>query len=79
MSDKRTEAEQIVTNVIREQLCIEVFSLDSKFGEEIRADSLEIVEMMIVAEERVGKEIPSTRSLTVKTPREMAALLEEYL
>ena len=61
---KAKEIEQKVIDVVAESLKIDraTITLESRFGDDLRADSLDQVELMMAFEEEFGCEIPDSEA-----------------
>jgi acyl carrier protein len=66
---ERPEVEQKVRAVLAEQLAhdVEEVKLESRFEEDLDADSLDLVEAVLALEEELGVEIPEEEMEGVKT------------
>lgn len=70
-----------VREIIVEQLSVEeeVVTLDARFKEDLDADSLDLFEMVMSAEEEYGIEIPSEDLETITTVGEFVKYLEAHV
>lgn len=70
-----------VKEMIVEQLSVdeEVVTLDARFKEDLDADSLDLFEMVMAAEEEYGIEIPSEDLETITTVGEFVKYLEAHV
>ncbi len=66
---ERSEVEKKVREVLAEQLAHDVdeVTLESRFEEDLDADSLDLVEAVLALEEEMGVEIPEQEMEGVKT------------
>ncbi len=81
MSDEGT-IEQRVKKIIVEQLQVDDESLvtpDARFMEDLRADSLDTVELVMTLEEEFGKEIPDEEAEKLQTVADVIRYIEESL
>lgn len=53
--------------------------IDSLFGEDLDADSLDLVELVMAFEEMFGIDIPEDRLEGIRTVREAIKMLQEYI
>lgn len=67
--------------IIAEQLSVEedTITMDTKFKEDLDADSLDLFEMVMAAEEEYGIEIPSDDIETITTVGEFVKYLEKHI
>lgn len=67
--------------IIAEQLSVEeeTITMETKFKEDLDADSLDLFEMVMAAEEEYGIEIPSDDIETITTVGEFVKYLEEHI
>ncbi|MCI7485199.1 MAG: acyl carrier protein [Helicobacter sp.] len=68
-----------VKSVIVEQLSVnsEEIKLESSFVEDLNADSLDVVEMIMALEEKFGIEIPDQDAEGMKTVQDVVAYIEK--
>lgn len=68
-----------VKSVIVEQLSVnsEEIKLESSFVEDLNADSLDVVEMIMALEEKFGIEIPDQDAESMKTVQDVVAYIEK--
>lgn len=66
--------------IIAEQLSVEeeTITMETKFKEDLDADSLDLFEMVMAAEEEYGIEIPSDDIENITTVGEFVKYLEEH-
>ncbi len=71
--------EQRVIDIIVDQLGVEPdeVTMDSRFREDLEADSLDLVELMMAFEEEFGGEISDEDAMKIQTVGEAVALLKE--
>ena len=71
--------EQRVIDIIVDQLGVEPeeVTMDSRFREDLEADSLDLVELMMAFEEEFGGEISDEDAMQIQTVGEAVALLKE--
>lgn len=67
--------------IIAEQLSVEeeTITMETKFKEDLDADSLDLFEMVMAAEEEYGIEIPSDDIENITTVGEFVKYLEEHI
>jgi acyl carrier protein len=72
--------EQRVIDIIVDQLGVDPseVTMDSRFREDLEADSLDLVELMMAFEEEFGGEISDEDAMKIQTVGEAVALLKEY-
>ncbi len=72
---------EVVRNVIVEIKDIpeEEIQLESKFDEDLEADSLDIVEMLMLLEEKFGIQIPEEDAEKMKTVKNVVDYIEAKL
>jgi len=77
MSDRTIE--ERVIEIIVEQLGVEPdeVTMESRFREDLEADSLDLVELMMAFEEEFGGEISDEDAMKIQTVGEAVALLKE--
>ena len=75
------EVEDKVKGIIAEQLGVEAGSVkpDSSFTEDLGADSLDAVELIMAIEEAFDIEIPDEEAETMTTPKECVAAIKAKL
>ena len=68
-----------VAKVVAEQLSIEVSEIkaESKFTEDLGADSLDVVELVMALEEQFDIEIPDEKAEGIKTVQDAINFIEE--
>jgi acyl carrier protein len=68
-----------VAEVVAEQLSIDVseIKLESKFTEDLGADSLDVVELVMALEEKFDLEIPDEQAEGIKTVQDAISFIEE--
>ncbi len=68
-----------VSEVVAEQLSIETseIKLESKFTEDLGADSLDVVELVMALEEKFDIEIPDEKAEGIKTVQDAITFIEE--
>ncbi|EJF07794.1 acyl carrier protein [Thiovulum sp. ES] len=68
-----------VAEVVAEQLSIEVSEIkpESKFTEDLGADSLDVVELVMALEEKFDLEIPDEQAEGIKTVANAIKFIEE--
>jgi acyl carrier protein len=68
-----------VAEVVAEQLSIEVSEIkpESKFTEDLGADSLDVVELVMALEEKFDLEIPDEQAEGIKTVADAIKFIEE--
>ena len=68
------QAQNLVNQCISEQLCVSVREIlpDSHVMEDLGADSLDVVELVLALEEAFGIEVPDEDVEDLKTPRKLA-------
>lgn len=54
-------------------------SIDTRFGPDLDADSLDIVEILMQLEDKYGIEIPEETAQNIKTVRQMVEYMEQRL
>jgi acyl carrier protein len=74
---ERREIEERVRKVLADQLSVELddVTLESRFEEDLDADSLELVEAVLALEDEMGVEIPEEEMEEVKTVRQAVDLV----
>ncbi|MBQ3850129.1 MAG: acyl carrier protein [Clostridia bacterium] len=67
-----------IRNAIAEQLNIPVenITMESRFIEDLKADSLDLVELVMDLEDRYGVEIPDEQLAEVKTVGQIVEIVE---
>nr|YP_010338605.1 acyl carrier protein [Rhodaphanes brevistipitata]UNJ18555.1 acyl carrier protein [Rhodaphanes brevistipitata] len=70
-----------VQKIVAHQLGIEktIVKVSSKFTEDLGADSLDTLELVMSIEEEFGLEIPDTNAEAIQTPQEAVAFIKEKL
>ncbi len=78
MADKTIE--QRVKDIIVEQLSVkeDQVTMDAKFIEDIGADSLDIVELIMALEEEFGHEIPDEEAEKLLTVGDVIKYIEDH-
>ena len=71
-------AKQAVIEAISEHECTSNFTLDSTW-EEIGSDSLDVVEILILIENKLQKEINEKELYEIKTVGDLVKIVERYL
>jgi len=68
-----------VAEVVAEQLSIEASEIkpESKFTEDLGADSLDVVELVMALEEKFNIEIPDEKAESIKTVQDAINYIEE--
>jgi acyl carrier protein len=68
-----------VAEVVAEQLSIEAseIKLESRFTEDLGADSLDVVELVMALEEKFDLEIPDEQAEGIKTVQDAIKFIEE--
>ncbi|MFZ4772933.1 MAG: acyl carrier protein [Chlamydiia bacterium] len=81
MSEKVETIFEEVKKIIVEQLGVaeDKVSLDSTIMEDLGADSLDTVELLMAFEEKFKKEIPDTDAQNLKTVRDVVTYIEKHL
>ncbi len=72
--------EERVIEIIVDQLGVdpEEVTMESRFREDLEADSLDLVELMMAFEEEFGGEISDEDAMKIQTVGEAVALLKAY-
>ncbi|MBI2059910.1 MAG: acyl carrier protein [Nitrospirae bacterium] len=72
--------EQRVREIIAEQLGMDVdeVKIDSSIVDDLGADSLDIVEMMMSLEEEFGIEIPEDQAEKIKTVKDVTGYIKQH-
>ena len=75
-----TEVETRVKEIIREQLRVDdgVLNSDASFVEDLGADSLDIVELVMALEEEYGLEVPEHDAEKITTVADAVAYIESH-
>lgn len=70
-----------IKTVVLEVLDIadEKVSINSRFGQDLEADSLAVVEIMMQLEEKYSIEIPDDMAQNIKTVKQMVEYIEQRL
>ena len=78
-SKSREEIENLVKEVVREQLSIKdkELSLESRFSEDLEADSLDTVELVMAFEEKFDCTIPDEHAEKIKTLGDAVDFIEK--
>jgi len=73
--------EEQVKRIVSEQLGVEEDDIkpESSFTEDLGADSLDTVELVMALEEEFGIEIPDEKAEKIKTVGEAITYIQEYL
>ncbi len=68
-----------IAGIIAGQLNIDVekITLDSRLGEDLKADSLDIVSMVMEIEQLFSIEVPDEELMNVKTVRDVVSYIEK--
>jgi len=53
--------------------------IDARFGADLEADSLDVVEILMQLEEKYGLEIPEEMAQNIKTVKQMVEYIEQRL
>jgi len=77
----RAQAEKKVFEIIIDQLAVELadVTLEANFIEDLGADSLDLVELIMALEEEFGLSIPDEEAENIKTVGQALAYLEGEL
>jgi acyl carrier protein len=77
----RGEIQEKVCSILAEQLAVDAEKVtpDARFGEDLDADSLDLVEAVLALEEEFGVSIPEEEMENVKTVGQAIDLIEEKL
>lgn len=69
-----------VKAIVVEQLNVEegIVKPDSKFTEDLNADSLDVVELVMAIEEKFGVEIPDNEAEKIKTVDDVVKYIESH-
>ncbi len=72
--------ESKVKSIVAEQLGVEEHRItkDSSFVEDLGADSLDIVELVMTMEEQFGVEIPDDQAESIKTVKDAIAYINAH-
>ena len=81
MSEKLETIYEEVKKIVVEQLGVaeEKVTLDATIMEDLGADSLDTVELLMAFEEKFKKEIPDTDAQNLKTVRDVVNYIEKTL
>jgi len=79
MTVDRTVEERVI-EIIVDQLGVEPdeVTLESRFREDLEADSLDLVELMMAFEEEFGGEISDEEAMSIETVGQAVELLKQY-
>ncbi len=74
------EITQQVINIVAQQLEIQPDKIkpESSFTEDLKADSLAVVELVLALEEAFGVEIPDEDTETIKTVKDAITYIEKH-
>jgi acyl carrier protein len=77
----RNELFEKVKAIIVDQLGVDenVVTMDARFREDLEADSLDLVELIMAFEEEFGGEIPDEEAQKITTVGEAVAYLEAHM
>ena len=69
-----------VNAIVVEQLNVEeaIVKPESKFTEDLNADSLDVVELVMAIEEKFGVEIPDNEAEKIKTVGDVVSYIESH-
>lgn len=69
-----------VKAIVVEQLNVEesIVKEDSKFTEDLNADSLDVVELVMAIEDKFGVEIPDSEAEKIKTVKDVVDYIENH-
>ncbi len=72
---------RVIKAIILETLDVteDKVSIDTRFGPDLDADSLDIVEILMQLEDKYGLEIPEETARDIKTVRQMVEYIEQRL
>ncbi len=72
--------EERVVEIIVDQLGVDPseVTMDSRFREDLEADSLDLVELMMAFEEEFGGEISDEEAMSIETVGQAVELLKSY-
>lgn len=72
--------EERVVEIIVDQLGVdpEEVTMDARFREDLEADSLDLVELMMAFEEEFGGEISDEEAMSIETVGQAVDLLKQY-
>ncbi len=78
-AEDRTVEERVV-EIIVDQLGVdpEDVAMDARFREDLEADSLDLVELMMAFEEEFGGEISDEEAMSIETVGQAVDLLKQY-
>ena len=79
MTEERTVEERVV-EIIVDQLGADPseVTMDARFREDLEADSLDLVELMMAFEEEFGGEISDEEAMSIETVGQAVDLLKAY-
>jgi len=79
MTEERTVEERVV-EIIVDQLGVDPaeVTMDARFREDLEADSLDLVELMMAFEEEFGGEISDEEAMSIETVGQAVDLLKAY-
>jgi len=77
----RMNVEEKVKNIIVEQLGVSVDEVvpEASFVDDLGADSLDLVELVMVLEEEFGKEIPDEDAEKIQTVQDAIKYIKDHL
>ncbi len=78
-AEDRTVEERVV-EIIVDQLGVdpEEVTMEARFREDLEADSLDLVELMMAFEEEFGGEISDEEAMSIETVGQAVELLKQY-
>jgi len=65
-----------VAQIITEQLGVEEFASDARLNEDLSADSLDVIEIVMALEDEYGIEIPDEDAEKLLTPGQLVTYIE---
>lgn len=79
MTEERTVEERVV-EIIVDQLGVDPseVTMEARFREDLEADSLDLVELMMAFEEEFGGEISDEEAMSIETVGQAVDLLKAY-